>query len=30
MSSFKEKKMVGKLAKNTVEFNHPYKEELKN
>ena len=30
MSSFKEKKMVGKPAKNTVEFNHPCKEELKN
>ena len=30
MSSFKEKKMVGKLAKNTVKFNHPCKEELKN
>ena len=30
MSSFKEEKMVGKLAKNTVEFNRPCKEELKN
>ena len=30
MSILKEKKMVGKFAKNTLEFNHPCKEELKN